>query len=270
MGKKIFKSIKGITLIEILIGIVVSSIMMAAMYTTYSAVNSTYSQVTDRAKISQSGRDVLGMIIRDIRMAGFKYFNDNIQSTNEHIPILITKSGSSGKCCDKIEIVYGDVAYSNATPPVISYSRYKITYSGKASTLIDKITGQPIDAYAVFKSKKLWVPSSTSWEVPSGNDKFYDDIKVVDYVVDLEFVPIDEVGLKINPPPTATNANKDKVYKIKIVDIILTTRSTKPYFRSNITQTIYSLADSNRNISKTDKFLRDSVTVSAHTRNLGL
>jgi hypothetical protein len=106
--------------------------------------------------------------------------------------------------------------------------------------------------------------------VPSGNDKFYDDVKVVDYVVDLEFVPIDEVGLKINPPPTATNANKDKVYKIKIVDIILTTRSTKPYFRSNISQTIYSLADSNRNISKTDKFLRDSVTVSAHTRNLGL
>ena len=270
MGKKNFKSIKGITLIEILIGIVVSSIMMAAMYTTYSAVNSTYSQVTDRAKISQSGRDVLGMIIRDIRMAGFKYFNDNIQSTNEHIPILITKSGSSGKCCDKIEIVYGDVTYSNATPPVISYSRYKITYSGKASTLIDKITNRPIDAYAVFKSKKLWVPSSTSWEVPSGNDKFYDDVKVVDYVVDLEFVPIDEVGLKINPPPTATNANKDKVYKIKIVDIILTTRSSKPYFRSNITQTIYSLADSNRNISKADKFLRDSVTVSAHTRNLGL
>ena len=128
MKKKNSKNTKGITLIEILIGIVVSSIMMAAMYTTYSAVNNTYSQVTDRAKISQSGRDVLGMLTRDIRMAGFKYFNDNIQSTNEHIPILITKGGSSGKCCDKIDIVYGDVAYSNATPPVISYSRYKITY----------------------------------------------------------------------------------------------------------------------------------------------
>jgi type II secretory pathway pseudopilin PulG len=269
MKKKNSKNIKGITLIEILIGIVVSSIMMGAMYATYSAVNSTYSQVTDRAKISQSGRDVLGMMIRDIRMAGFKYFNDNIQSTNEHIPILITKSGSAGKCCDQIDIVYGDVSYSNATPPVISYSRYKITYSGKVSTLLDKTTGQPIDAYAIFKSKRLWVPSSTSWEVPSGNDKFYDDVKVVDYVVDLEFVPIDEVGLKINPPPTANNANKDKIYKIKIVDIILTTRSTKPYFRSNITQTIYSLADSTRNISKTDKYLRDSVVISAHTRNLG-
>ena len=60
MKNKNSKNIKGITLIEILIGIVVSSIMMAAMYTTYSAVNNTYNQVTDRAKISQSGRDVSG------------------------------------------------------------------------------------------------------------------------------------------------------------------------------------------------------------------
>ena len=86
----------------------------------------------------------------------------------------------------------------------------------------------------------------------------------------MEFVPIDENGLKISPPPTATNSNKDKIYKIKIVDIILTTRSTKPFFKSNITQTIYSLADSNRNISISDRYLRDSVIVSAHARNLGL
>ena len=31
--------------------------MMAAMYTSYSVVNSTYSQVSDRAKISSAGRD---------------------------------------------------------------------------------------------------------------------------------------------------------------------------------------------------------------------
>ena len=271
MRNKNSKNIKGITLIEILFGIVVSSIMMGAMYATYSAVNSTYSQVTDRAKISQSGRDVLGMLVRDVRMAGFKYFNDNVRTTNEHIPILITKSGSSGKCCDQMDIVYGDVSINSSTNPITyNYLRYKITYSGKASTLLNKSTGKPIDAYAVYKSKKLWNSSSSSWEVPSGNERFYNDIKVVDYVLDLEFVPIDEKGLKITPPPTATNANKDKIYKIKIVDIILTTRSSKPYFRTNITQTIYSLADSSRNISKTDKYLRDSVVVSAHTRNLGI
>ena len=264
------KNIKGITLVEILIGIVVSSIMMGAMYATYSAVNRTYSQVTDRAKISQTGRDVVGMLMRDVRMAGFKYFGDNIKTTNEHIPILITKSSRPGKCCDQLDIVYGDVKYSDATPPVMTYSRYKITYSGKPSILVDKVTGSVINAYAIYKSKKLWSTSGSSWEVPSGNDKFYNDVKIVDYVVDMEFVPIDEDGLKISPPPTATNSNKDKIYKIKIVDIILTTRSTKPFFKSNITQTIYSLADSNRNISISDRYLRDSVIVSAHARNLGL
>ena len=63
-----------------LIGILISVVMMAAMFTSYTVVNNTYSQVTDRAKISTAGRDVIGMILRDIRQAGFKYFNDNIKN----------------------------------------------------------------------------------------------------------------------------------------------------------------------------------------------
>ena len=43
--KKKIKYIAGLTLIEILIGIVVSSLMMAAIYSTYSIVNNTYNQV---------------------------------------------------------------------------------------------------------------------------------------------------------------------------------------------------------------------------------
>ena len=49
-------SIAGFTLIEILIAVVISSIMMGAMFTSYSVVNSTYQQVTDKAKISQADR----------------------------------------------------------------------------------------------------------------------------------------------------------------------------------------------------------------------
>ena len=61
MKKKLTK-ISGLTLIEILIAIVISSLMMAAMFTSYSVVNSTYRQVTDRAKISQAGRDLVGQV----------------------------------------------------------------------------------------------------------------------------------------------------------------------------------------------------------------
>ncbi len=68
------KNISGLTLIEIMIGVVISTIMMAAMYTSYNVVNSSYSKVTDKAKISRAGRDIITMMMRDIRLAGFKYY----------------------------------------------------------------------------------------------------------------------------------------------------------------------------------------------------
>ena len=77
MKKNKFNNNAGLTLIEILIEVVISAIMMSAMYTTYSVVNNSYSQVTDRAKISRSGRDIVGMLMRDIRLAGFKYYFGN-------------------------------------------------------------------------------------------------------------------------------------------------------------------------------------------------
>ena len=103
MNRKL-SSIAGVTLVEILIGIVISMIMMAAMFTSYQAVNSSYSQVIDRAKISQTGRNILGMIVKDIRLAGFRYFDDRSSYPTNYVPILITKSTGIG--CDKIDIVY--------------------------------------------------------------------------------------------------------------------------------------------------------------------
>ena len=158
--KKKLNSIAGVTLIEILIGILISVVMMAAMYTSYSVVNSTYSQVSDRAKISSAGRDVVGMMLRDIRNAGYKYFGDKITQTDELFPIIITKSSNFTTTCDKLEIVYGDVDYNQNRNPKYEYERYKITYECKASTIPDKsapvlTTGgyPPIKAFALYKSQ---------------------------------------------------------------------------------------------------------------------
>ena len=101
---KKFNSETGVTLIEILIGVVISMIMMAAMFTSYNAVNNSYSQVIDRAKISQTGRDMIGMLVRDIRTAGFRYFDDVSKTPTNYVPILITKAPGSG--CDKICLLY--------------------------------------------------------------------------------------------------------------------------------------------------------------------
>ena len=59
MIKKNYKSIAGLTLIEILIGIVITTIMMGAMYTSYAVVNQSYSQVSAKAKISKGSSCLL-------------------------------------------------------------------------------------------------------------------------------------------------------------------------------------------------------------------
>ena len=277
--KKKLSSIAGVTLIEILIGILISVVMMAAMYTSYSVVNSTYSQVSDRAKISSAGRDVVGMMLREIRNAGYKYFNDNIPTTNELSPIIITKSSNFTTSCDKLEIVYGDVDYNQNRNPKYEYERYKITYECKASTIPDKSappsTGNkypPIKAFALYKSQVAWDKNSKKWKNPKtdNNNKTYDEEIVLDYVSDLVFNAVDDQGLLINPPPTPTNANKDKLYNIKIVDIALSIRSSKEFFRTSRLRELLAMTDKNRNQKNTDKYLRDTIVVSAHARNLGL
>ena len=184
MKKNKFKNIAGLTLLEMLIGVVISSIMMGAIYTTYTVVNNSYSQVTERAKISRSGRDIVEMMMRDIRMAGFKYIlgnntlgfpkrsylefvGGNTTIAESHDPIIIEKGDSAlgpsdgsynkieiqghpdegSKCCDRIHIVYDDFNQNDTTQP---YKRYKITYYAAPITDGD---GQ---RYAAYKSLRSW------------------------------------------------------------------------------------------------------------------
>ena len=82
-------------------------------------------------------------------------------------------------------------------------------------------------------------------------------------------IAVDENGKLIKPPPSQTQ-NKDKIYKIKTVDIGLTVRSTQEFFRNEKIRNILALNDSARKISKNDRYLRDTIIVTAHARNLGL
>ena len=50
----------------------------------------------------------------------------------------------------------------------------------------------------------------------------------------------------------------------------MTVRSTKDFFRTSKIRNVLSMIDNTRNKSKTDKFLRDTIIVTAHARNLGM
>ena len=294
----------GLTLIEILIGIAISSLMMAAMYTTYSVVNNSYSQVTDRAKISRSGRDIIGMLMRDIRLAGFKYYygvnvagiskNDYLQYVggdssvkDSHDPIIIvkdelgyttdtsgatpslpTKNNANDMCCDKIHIVYGDFDQNNLEQP---YKRYKITYFAlPRSSGNDKF-------YGIYKTKESWIQAVTdtsgTWTAdPILCPECYSSELIRDHLTDMEFNAFGNQGKILNPPPSPDNpTTRGDLYNIKIVDVRLTFRSKREFFRAEAQEgkprLVKGLGD--RTAEFFDKFLRDSVVVTVHTRNIG-
>jgi type II secretory pathway component PulJ len=291
--KNKLKDIAGITLIEIMIGVVISAIMMGAMYTTYSIVNSSYSQVTDRAKISRSGRDIIAMLMRDIRLAGFKYYygenatdipkQDNLQYNSgnsdiekSHDPIIvikddlsdatesdtaISKNDEADKCCDKIHIVYGDFNQNDEQP----YKRYRVTYYAKPS-------GES-EYYAVYKSKQSWIQSSddSTGDWSSSCTECFSGELIRDHLVDMEFIVFDKQGRIIDPPPRPDESSRVDLYNIKAVDIRLTFRSKNEFYRFKANEEkprfVKGLGERTRKFL--DKYLRDSVVVTVNTRNIG-
>ena len=299
MKKNKFNNTAGITLIEIMIGVVISAIMMGAMYTTYSVVNNSYSQVTDRAKISRSGRDIIAMLMRDIRLAGFKYHlganasgistQDDLQYVggnssigDSHDPIIVVENelGYSAEddvsknntvddlCCDKIHIVYGDFNQHDATQP---YKRYKVTYYALPS-------GEG-EYYAVYKSKESWIQTADLLTGVWTSDtticpECFSGELIRDHLVDMEFIVFDKQGRIINPPPRPDDASRKDLYNIAIVDVRLTFRSKREFYRFDADpkkgkkpRLVKGLGDRTREYI--DKYLRDSVVVSVHTRNIG-
>jgi hypothetical protein len=276
-----------------MIGVVISAIMMGAMYTTYSLVNNSYSQVTDRAKISRSGRDIIAMLMRDIRLAGFKYYygenatdipkQDNLQYNSgnsdiekSHDPIIvikddlsdatesdtaISKNDEADKCCDKIHIVYGDFNQNDEQP----YKRYRVTYYAKPS-------GES-EYYAVYKSKQSWIQSSddSTGDWSSSCTECFSGELIRDHLVDMEFIVFDKQGRIIDPPPRPDESSRVDLYNIKAVDIRLTFRSKNEFYRFKANEEkprfVKGLGERTRKFL--DKYLRDSVVVTVNTRNIG-
>ena len=263
MKKNTLKTITGMTLIEVLIGVLISSIMIGAMYTTYNVVNNSYSQVTDKAKISRSGRDIVEMLMRDIRMAGYKYYlginnlglpersylefkdgRDNFAESHHGIVIIkavdpeaighnidgdatpLLKNNTNDMCCDKIHIVYDDF---NQNDPIQPYKRYRITYY--AEPINDANGNDP--RYGVYRSKQSWIQvlgdETGAWS--SECTECYKSELIRDHLVDMEFIPFDREGRVIIPAPRPDNISRNNLTRITAVDVRLSCRSKREFFK---------------------------------------
>ena len=102
----------------------------------------------------------------------------------------------------------------------------------------------------------------------------YDEQLLTDYVEKLQFIPKDINGLEIKPPPTNDNVNRFRVYEIKAVEISLTTRSVKNFYKTPTqadgSNRVIVDFESDGEEEFDDLFLRETFVMSINTRNVGL
>ena len=125
--------------------------------------------------------------------------------------------------------------------------------------------------------KHVWDTVANGWKNPAtdGDDTTYFEEKILDYVQDLVFVPFNEDGQIIGSTSSGTVTPSNALaYDVKTVDIGLVIRSSKPFYRAdkkldNTVRKIMSIT-SGRNIQEQDKYLRETISVTANARNIGL
>jgi type IV pilus assembly protein PilW len=107
---------KGITLIELLVALVICGMVIAGIYRVFVAQSKAYTVQDQVVEVQQSVRSGMEILLRDLRMAG--YDNDNLQS-----PITIPNPIATPLSNDAITVNY---EYYEKTIP--QYQKHTVVY----------------------------------------------------------------------------------------------------------------------------------------------
>jgi prepilin-type N-terminal cleavage/methylation domain-containing protein len=187
------KNNKGLTLIEILVSVVVGSIMMIAIYFSFSVFTGSYLAIIEKMTVNKSLRNSMAMILKDLRAAGYVDINTSLAKNISNF-IVATDGGTVSP--DSINIIYD----------LDRTQRIQVTY--KLNKNSDNLTNQLTKTIKVCTDSNCTQPGGPS-SVP--------ETKIADLVEDLQFYFYKENG-------SSLPSNSDPKL-IKYVEVNLVIRS---------------------------------------------
>jgi len=100
---------KAFTLVEMLVALAVSAVIVSATYASFELIKTQYKKNIDVTQLHTSGRAIMQVLEREIRMAGYEFRDDKGLMTYGKIigPLAINDSGN--QCCDEVIIIYDEV-----------------------------------------------------------------------------------------------------------------------------------------------------------------
>lgn len=230
------KFLKAFTLVEMLVALAVSSIIVAAAYSSFEMVSSQYKKNMDVIDMHTSGRAVMRIIERDIRMAGFEYRDTDAKIIYGTIsnPLAIIDSGN--KCCDEVTVIYD--YYDEDTQKA---ERLRIRYWAEAYSTNKGAR------HRLFKQKDILGQNKKILAKPILGKK---DV-MADYIEDLQL------------------SNTSSTKSSSLVDINLTLRTKNQYSKDRQFKK-KEYHGGNFKLDKTDKYKRDTFSSTVLVRNLAL
>ena len=179
-------NLKAFTLVEMIVAMAVSAIIVSATYASYELIANQYKKNADITELHSSGRSIMQMIEREVRMAGFEYrdANGTITYGGVSTPLVIKDSGN--KCCDEVDLIYDKVNEAldwKGRLVSSSVDRIKIRFWAEAHT------SNKGDRFRLYKQKTILGRNNALLSNPIVVNREV----MADYIEDLQFINITNV-----------------------------------------------------------------------------
>ena len=235
---------KAFTLIETMVALVIGMIAIGAMYFSYQYFNNAHQSITDRANISELGRNSLSMIAKDLKNAGYKNINYSRSAWDRKIEV---KNNYNGQGADYLRVWY------NSDQNTRIQAEYYIVKTGNQTNLVKQIIENPI-----VDPKEYYCERYSS-------QKNCKPLVIVENVTDFQVVLKDINGGELTAVGLSSAdaiANQDKVHT---AEIYVTVRSANELYKAN---KITKILNHNFSLQKNDQYHRETFFLSVYLRNL--
>ena len=235
---------KAFTLIETLVALVIGMIAIGAMYFAYQYFNNTYQSITDRAAMSEAGRNSLSLIAKDLKNAGYKDINYSRSAWDRKIEV---KNNYNSRGADYLSIWF------NSDQNTRIQSEYYIEQTGSQTNLVKQLIENP-----VVDPKKAYCERYS-------NQRNCKPMIIVENVTDFQVVLRDSTGNELTSVGLSSAeaiANQDMVHT---AEIYVTVRSPNELYKTSKTTKILN---HNFTLQKNDQYHRETFYLSVYLRNL--
>ncbi len=207
--------ISGITLVEVMIGLIVSAVITISVYASYAAVNRSYDRVNESSDIVQNFNKIFYLLGQDFKKIEYIEYGD-VNILQENHPSFTVSPVPSSLIFDNLEIIYVENDF-------IYRLQYLIT-----------IDANDANDVATLAKKVTKLNGLGAWAVDSTDDLTHDEMLISRSLTKFKFKIMNAEGKIINQPKTNGVATRSALLNAQIKVISL--QAEQILSRGNINQ----------------------------------